>query len=1808
MPLDTDGLNELKVQIGNARKGPVNFGLALGKKAEDTALIMHKIKAADVLYRQARKAEGVDISKSCSGTVTVDGSVITFACDIDPPSGMKKKCKEFLSSNKLTMSVKILAPGGAEFEAGDAPTVTTGAPSGDQGGGERPTGGDVAPDPAEAWETLRAKVEPLLNQALADGKGDLSKMRAVWALATEKAAGEVYAAAIQAANVVLKLIAAAADAPKTEAQEGSGQVVSDTLNGKALLEELKAKGEAIKTALEVLPRRVADSRQLAADVVQGVKDNALDAARTALGKLDQLIKDAAPVAKAKSDYQQAEGRIASRAQGLNDVPPDNATLKPLLEAYQKAAEAAVTAASDQDWIAARGALPEWVRTLTVLEKAWQGMLDVEGQYKLAARELGERGDRIRDLDPKAPGHDALIKALQKAVTAALDQADLADWTKALAAVPAWRSAIEAAEKAHADFAIRKARFDKLYEPLKGPLAEALKLGAVTPAIGVMLQEMRTKLGLLKPAEEARDYATAIPLAEDLADLVPRILEARRVYVAQRTEYAAQSGAVASKFDAVEGCGPLDPALDLLKTAFDLAVAAMRNKAKVNDWTGALADLEDVTKKADAFLKAKATRDTAREEVFEETRQSGRDEVPVLPSAGKDDGLTIGGIEAAMEKSNSLRTSKGLQDLLQETRLLDDLYGTVMASSDMTFAQGSLTQFQRGIDNCLAYQREHKKNATFEADRNKFAEAEKLVEHLRSMVADIVELVPVLKLLHDIDPVALVGNEAGALRALGVIEGLKAANLNKEAKDLAEKKRRTLVANMLKVGGQTADQRREVLMMAGGEFKESYDRQMAMGPLTKTADESRVVRDHAATMIQPPKDAENVDKTRKLAERLITEDGRLELAALYACDPEELAGDSPSSRQTARALVRLREDPEAIELLENIQAPKKGSPAAKLVCATLGLKAGTEVTAAMARQAALASLMAELRQKDVGSCFATQVAANVHDTDPKTYLKDMSDMLSKGAITRTVNGKLVTMPVEARMSDAALNTSTITLSRADDPILLGSTNGGGLDPAKKTKLGEAPAFQASFTALGINPDDREAAMEKALKAMQASDAFKTNQNEKALLKAVATIGDEARREAVLKAARAQLSTNGGDVKKAVALEMAMAGIAADGDRAKVRTATEQRIKDTGATLEDAVVWAMADQAVVDAEAATRAGAAQTALAAFDEVGAAADFQVEPGLVIRQLAMDKVGLTEAEMAKQAKYEAAAAALAKDTRLDSDPERRKDLKALETLQNDCASIRPKIMQMQDLKDACYDAYTGGEDNRLLRAYEYTLTAMAEASSVDTNLKNLQLVEGAAFQEDLTEIVTNLKADVGITAPNATLDDIGTKLFARYQTLFKEGTKHAFDASLKSSKVSADGSSSRGGFYLYDIRGISSPEDWIKVDDQKKYAALVHGTVMLAWKEEFGSEPDDLRRETARLMAEKMAAHVGTEKFAKKTAEKGKAWGGEDTMPWQKVDGGYSQAVLEVLNEKAPTITALGPSADSEALMRKLGAQLKTVWNADADLRSAAAKDPEVATVNGGNDGVHAFSLLPGDPKMRAIVESPNVDTAINSFKTNDKAKWDGLLDEVLVTSKDEARRLMAEYRMPNTDDWMDYVWPLIENGTHPATVKGLIAASRSGHAPGDIKGFDTSVGAAVAANVIPPVAAADLQKKLDKVAKQLGVPDDLIAVVTKRAKDALDLLDPAKAKMAAIKAEIAKAMTAEGMDGDAVSQAQVNAALREPPGIIFADSNWGNAEHRTKYAMVVNPANGAVEMWQMNEDGSNAYPMDEDGWVKMNWNIVT
>lgn len=127
-----------------------------------------------------------------------------------------------------------------------------------------------------------------------------------------------------------------------------------------------------------------------------------------------------------------------------------------------------------------------------------------------------RSEAIKDLPPAAPGMDVIVNAHKAAFAAAVDLGKQADWPGALAKVPEWRRQLELAEAALATYTQNKKAFDDIDGPLKADLAQAMKLGAVTPAMGVLCKAVRDQAPQVKTAGDALDYAAGIPLIQELA--------------------------------------------------------------------------------------------------------------------------------------------------------------------------------------------------------------------------------------------------------------------------------------------------------------------------------------------------------------------------------------------------------------------------------------------------------------------------------------------------------------------------------------------------------------------------------------------------------------------------------------------------------------------------------------------------------------------------------------------------------------------------------------------------------------------------------------------------------------------------------------------------------------------------------------------------------------------------------------------------------------------------------------------------------------------------------------------------------------------------------------------------------------------------------------------------------------------------------------------------------------------------------------------------------------------------------------------
>lgn len=223
MPMSEADLEELKSLLGVAKKRPLNFGLCMGKKPEDTVFLLHRMKGAEILGRQAKK-DG-DTPKVAFGVIEVKGKKALLTCEGDVPAGIAKATKKFLTGNKMALKITVLDATGnlADDDGDDEEPDDVADPTGPDI--EEPvaevadTEQDIDPQ-AAAWARIDAQLASRVARAATEGLvADPSKLRAAWAYAVESAGeGDFAGAAKVAARVKAALDAATAPSSPTPAE------------------------------------------------------------------------------------------------------------------------------------------------------------------------------------------------------------------------------------------------------------------------------------------------------------------------------------------------------------------------------------------------------------------------------------------------------------------------------------------------------------------------------------------------------------------------------------------------------------------------------------------------------------------------------------------------------------------------------------------------------------------------------------------------------------------------------------------------------------------------------------------------------------------------------------------------------------------------------------------------------------------------------------------------------------------------------------------------------------------------------------------------------------------------------------------------------------------------------------------------------------------------------------------------------------------------------------------------------------------------------------------------------------------------------------------------------------------------------------------------------------------------------------------------------------------------------------------------------------------------------------------------------
>lgn len=174
-----------------------------------------------------------------------------------------------------------------------------------------------------------------------------------------------------------------------------------------------------------------------------------------------------------------------------------------------------------------------------------------------------------------------------------------------------------------------------------------------------------------------------------------------------------------------------------------------------------------------------------------------------------------------------------------------------------------------------------------------------------------------------------------------------------------------------------------------------------------------------TTVQESCSVRNVLKARKLAEKLINDEGELQLKeipyyikqleeGLYSLSPGR-EHDRVRDEHILTVLKRLQNDKDLIRVLRHLSRPVSNRIAEDIVRDTLCLEQGVPIHDSHVRRACLSAWLTYLRQS-LGSCFATAPAIIIQQEQPRLFLLDIDEMMNTGRLKRTFGGVEYVVPM------------------------------------------------------------------------------------------------------------------------------------------------------------------------------------------------------------------------------------------------------------------------------------------------------------------------------------------------------------------------------------------------------------------------------------------------------------------------------------------------------------------------------------------------------------------------------------------------------------------------------------------------------------------------------------------------------------------------------------------------------------------------------------------------------------------------------
>lgn len=517
-------------------------------------------------------------------------------------------------------------------------------------------------------------------------------------------------------------------------------------------------------------------------------------------------------------------------------------------------------------------------------------------------------------------------------------------------------------------------------------------------------------------------------------------------------------------------------------------------------------------------------------------------------------------------------------------------------------------------------------------------------------------------------------------------------------------------------------------------------------------------------------------------------------------------------------------------------------------------------------------------------------------------------------------------------------------------------------------------------------------------------------------------------------------------------------------------------------------------------------------------------------------------------------------------------------------------QLRQARERLSLAADQFMARTENRLLRAWEFTVSAMAERGALTGVRKEIT----ETLFNRATRTITDTDPATGQTVSrqwtglglDAKLDDLQlppdldakvkadtlkARLIDGFTVTLNERMALHYDASITKREKSADGNSSYGGFVMYDAKGAAPGELGKRIANAQDFKAFIVSILDEARSGLVKGAGSDADRQALEYFGAELAAHAGSDAFVEHTLrslgdhdKEPNVLARQDTLkrPWEYHEGNFPNRVLSLyfgwpkeifaeLQAKQP-VGAQGSIADHAQVRGEIKRSTDILKFAIDALRKVGPSVTDQVKANSGFmmpmvGGPHAFLLTPGaQPLYGMWTSGQSVDAAIT-----EKLIAPGQAQASTPLSLEQARKLADG------------------------------AAGSLGLGSGTAEAWD------------------QFTKKVLDGAANLS-PKALHQAVERAAAEHLG-----KSNIPAAKRDEALRSTLNALDTEMYN------TLPQRVGIAFADTNWGNGGEPQRFSIIFNPGTGQPELWATAPDGkllsSNDTPEWYGGPKSKTWEIV-